>query len=344
MAFTAAELANIANAAFDFYMKGDALKQAQQARPLLDALRRGQKTFPGGKGDIRRNVKGAPTTALMGYTHNDTVTYGNPANIKQVNYPWKELHSGIAVTHTELKMDGISVVDTNGEETSQHSERELTAITNLLDDKLDDMTQGTADSLNEMLWLDGTQDAKEIPGIRSILSETPAIGTVGGIDAAANAWWRNRVSLAIAPSASLQTLSRELRSEVRQLRRYGGKPSLVLCGSDFLDALDVEITEKGQYTQEGFLKSGSTDIGMADISMRGVGRFIYDPTLDDQGKSKYCYMIDPSKLYLDVMDGEDMKKHSPARPHDQYVLYRGTTLTAGLVCVQRNAHGIYSIA
>lgn len=344
MAFTAPELANIANAAFDFYMKGDALKQAEQEKPLLDALRRAQKTFPGGKGDIRRNVKGAPTTAMAGYTHNDTVAYGNPANIKQVNYPWKELHAGISVTHTELKMDGISVVDTNGEETSQHSEREVTAITNLLDDKLDDMTTGTANSLNAMLWADGTASAKNIPGVKSILSQTPAVGVVGGIDPATSTWWRNRVALGIVQSASAQTLSRTLRTEVRQLRRFGGRPSLVLCGSSFLDALDIEITEKGQYTQDGFLKSGATDIGMADISMRGVGKFIYDPTLDDLGEAKFAYFIDPSKLFLDIMDGEDMKQHTPARPYDKYVIYRGVTLTGGLVCTQRNAHGVYSIA
>jgi hypothetical protein len=84
-----------------------------------------QKTFPGGKSDIRRNVKGDYSSAFAGYTHNDTVGYVNPANNKQINFPWKELHAGISVTHTELKIDGISVVDTNGEDTVEHSDREV---------------------------------------------------------------------------------------------------------------------------------------------------------------------------------------------------------------------------
>lgn len=347
MPFTAGELANIANAAFDFYMKGDALAQSIQERPLLKALKAGQKTFPGGKGEIKRNVKGDYTTAFAGYTHDDSVAYANPANLKQITYPWKELHAGISLTHTELKRDGISVVDTNGENTSQHSDREVTAITNLLDDKLDDMGEGTARSLNNIAWRDGTQDAKAFPGVLSILTDTPAVGVTGGLDRATIAWWRHRALVGaskITASAANQTLSKTLRSEVRQLRRFGGRPSLLLCGSGFLDALELEVSEKGVYTQSGFANNGKNDIGMADIAMRGCGTFVYDPTLDDLGFQKRCYFIDPKHLYLDVMDGEDMKQHTPARPADKYVLYRGVTWTGGMVADQLNCHGVYEVA
>lgn len=349
MPFTAQELANITNAALDFYIKGEAMKQAVQARPFYDALRASSKTFPGGKSDIRRNVKGDYTSAFTGYSHDDTVSYANPANLKQVNFTWKEMHAGISLTMTELKKDGISVVDTNGEQVSQHSDREMTAITNLLDDKLDDLAEGSARSFAVTCWSDGTQDAKVFPGVQSIIlpTATVATGTTGGIDRAVNTWWRNRARTGaskITASASLQTLSKTLRSEVRQLRRYGGKPSLLMCGSSFIDSLELEVSEKGTYTQEGFTSAGKTDIGLADISMRGVGTFKYDPTLDDLGLSKMCYLIDPRHLYLDTMDGEDMKQHAPARPADKYVIYRGVTWTGGLVADQLNCHGVYEVA
>lgn len=347
MPFTAQELDNIASAALDFYMKGPVIKQSIQDRPLYDAMKKAQKTFPGGKEFIRANVKGDYTTSFAGYEHDDTVRYANPANLKQLNYPWKELHAGISLTHTELKKDGISVVDDNGENTSQHSERELTAITGLLDDKLDDMAEGSARSFNQILWLDGSQSAKVFPGVTSIISLAPTVGTTGGIDRAGNVWWRNRALVGaskITASAALQTLSKTLRSEVRQLRRYGGKPSLLMCGSQFIDALELEVSEKGTYTQDGFTNAGKTDIGLADISMRGVGKFVYDPTLDDLGFGKYCYAIDPRHLYLNTMDGEDMKQHSPARPPEKYVMYKGITYTGGMVADQLNCHGVYQVA
>lgn len=347
MPFTAQELENIANAAFDYYIKGPALEQSIQERPLYDAMRKAQKTFPGGKENIVRNVKGEYTTTFAGYTHDDTVSYSNPANIKQVAFPWKELHAGISLTHTELKKDGISVVDTNGEETVQHTDREKTAITNLLEDKLGDMSEGSARSFNEILWRDGTQDAKVFAGVLSLVTLTPAVGVTGGIDRATTAWWRNRALVGagkITASGANQTLSKTLRSEVRQLRRFGGKPSLVLCGSKFIDSLELEVSEKGTYTDAGFMKAGSTDIGMADISMRGVGRFQYDPSLDDLGMEKFGFMLDPRHIYLDTMDGEDMKRHSPARPPEKYVLYRGMTYTGGLIADQLNCHGVYEVA
>lgn len=348
MPFTIQQLDNIANAALDFYLTDKPLSQQIQDKPLLGALKAAQKTFPGGKGNIVGNVKADYTTAFVGYSQDDTVSYGNPANIKQFSYPWKELHAGISLNLTELKIDGISVTDTTtGEGTTNHSQRDLTVISGLLQDKLEDMDEGMARSFNSISWLDGTQSAKVFAGLTYFVSDDPTTGVVGGIDRAANTWWRNRSLVGankITSSPTNQTLTKKLRSEMRQLRRYGGRPNLVLAGSGFIDKLEAEIHEKGVYTQDGFANNGATDIGMANISMRGVGQVQYDPTLDDLGRNNFCYFLDTRHLQLYVMDGEDMKKHSPARPPEKYVLYRGVTWTGALVSRKLNAHGVYEAA
>jgi hypothetical protein len=77
--------------------------------------------------------------------------------------------------------------------------------------------------------------------------------------------------------------------------------------------------------------------------MRGVGKFVYDPTLDTLGKSDYIYFIDESNLKLYVMDGEDKKTHNPARPHDQYVIYRAMTWTGGMTATQLNGSAVYQV-
>jgi hypothetical protein len=349
MAFSALELANIANAALDFHIKGPAFAQSIQDKPLLKAFEGNKKSFPGGKGNITIPVKGDYTTAIAGYTHNDTVSYANPANIKRVVYPWKEIHAGITVTLTELKNDGISVVDSaQGKNVSEHSDREVTALTNLLEDKLDDMTEGWSRSFNEMLWRDGSASSTVVPGLLSFLTDAPAVGTTGGIDRATTAWWRHRALVGtnkITASATNQTLSKTLRKEVRQLRRYAKNPNyLLLAGSLFLDALEVEVSEKGVYTMTGFANNGKNDIGLSDISMRGVGSFQYDPTLDDLGFSKRAYFIDLNAIQLMPMEGEDKKTHNPARPFNQYTLYRAMTWTGGMVARQLNSSGVYEVA
>lgn len=347
MPFTSEELANISNAALDFYLKrGQVLSQTLQDKPLLKAMRGAQKTFPGGKDSISVAVKGNYTTTIMGFEHDDTVTYANPANIKRASYPWKLIHAGIQVTNHELLKDGISVVDsTTGKNTVEHSQREKTALANLLQDKLEDMSEGFDRGQNEMFWLDGTQDAKVVPGLMSILLDDPTLAiAVAGLDQSVNTWWRNRAVLGInASTPSDQNIVTTFQREFRQLRRYGSPKHRIFAGSAFIEAFEKELRSKGNYTLEGWNKSSATDPAMADVSFKGTP-IEYDPTLDDLGRSKYAYVVDVKHIYPMVIEGEDMKAHNPARPEDKYVIYRATTWVGGLVAEQRNTSGVYSIA
>lgn len=345
--FTVQELENIANSALDFYFKRKkVLPQTLQNKPLLKALNAKKKTFPGGKDYISIGVKGTYTTTIQGFSNDDEVTYSNPANTKRAHYPWKLIHSGIQFSMHELAKDGISVVDSvDGKRTSEHSQRDMTVLANMLEEKFDDMQEGTDRGFNDMYWRDGTQDSSLIPGITSFVLDDPTSATVvAGIDQSSQSWWRNRASLNItASTASDQNLVQTLQGEWRQLRRYGGNPNLVLCGSDFLDWFEKELRAKGNYTDMGWAKSGMIDASVADVGFKGT-KFEYDPTLDDLSKAKYCYVLDTRHIFPMPLEGEDMKKHTPARPENKYVFYRAMTYMGGLVCDQRNCHGVYSIA
>jgi hypothetical protein len=356
MPFTALELSNIASSLIDLHERGPARAQTIQARPLYDALNRKKKTV-GAAAKITVPVKGDYTTRIQGYSHDDTVNYANPANTKRASYPWKEIHAGISCTLTELKMDGISVVDSlSSADTVEHSDRELVVLTGLLSEKIDDMEEGSARDFNTMLWLDGSQDAKLVPGVRSIVTENPSTGTVGGLSGATLTWWRNRArtstynsTLGTATDGRLTmsatnggAIIQFLQSELRQLKRYGGKPTLWLAGSAFIEAVETELRANGTYTMEGWSSKKTSDGAMADISFKG-NQIIYDPTLDDLGYSKYLYVIDESAIQLRPMEGEDWKQHTPARPAQQYVMYRAKTWTGALTCNRRNGCGVYVI-
>src|SRR3546814_5427526 len=99
----------------------------------------------------------------------------------------------------------------------------MTVLTNLLDDKIEDMIECGERGMNEMFWRDGTQDSKQVPGLMSFIHDDPTAGAVvGGIDQAANTWWRNRATLGInTATPENQNLVTTLQKEWRQLRRYG---------------------------------------------------------------------------------------------------------------------------
>lgn len=345
MPFTAQEVENIANSVLEFHERGQPESQIIQDRPLYNDLVKGAKEFPGGNEYITVPVKGQYTTSVQGYSHDDDVSFSNPANIKRAKWKWYELHAGIKVTLTELKTAGISVVDTTtGEKTTGHSEKELIELTNILDDKIEDMNEGSLRSFAEMLWRDGTQDAKAVPGIPSFIRTAPTTGTIAGLDAAGNTWWRNRTNLAInAATATNQNLVNALQKDMRQLRRYGNPKHKMYAGSDLMDAFEKELRALGNYTLDGWAKSKMIDASIADIAFKGI-EVQYEPLLDDLGLSKYLYVLDLNSIKLRPMQGEAWKMHHPARPTTQYVLYRSKTWTGALCSNRLNTSEVLSIA
>lgn len=347
-ALSQAVLDNVANAAFDFYVKKQLYNQHIQEKPLLRELRKKQKTFPGGKGEIVVSPVFETQSSLEGFEGDDTLTFTNPVPIKQARYPWKMQHLGIKMTTEELLKDGISIVDTNGAQTREHSQRDVTVIQNILQSKLEDMSEGYAAGMNTMLWQDGTQDTKDVPGIQYLIAKDPTTGVVGGIDRSTQPLWRN-IALTTAngtsqvtPNTSDSTLIRTLQKQVRQLRRYGNPNFLILCGSSFMDAIEDEAYAKGTLTDSGFKDTTEAGIGM--VSVRGLGTFMYDPTLDDLSEQKFAYFIDTRAIQLMPIEGEDMKKHNPARPHDKMVVYKSMTWAGGLCMKQSNTSMVAEIA
>jgi hypothetical protein len=337
---------DIASAALEMYVRGDALLQTQQERPLLAFLNAGKETFPGGKQYISNAVQGAVMndTAgfFAGYTQDDALSFTQAANILRAQVAWKEVHAGFVITHTELKQDGVSVTDGESS-TSQHSESFLTQLVSILKNRLDDFAESWARALNEMLWKDGTQDAKQVPGVRSLLLDDPTSGTVAGLSQTTYTWWRSRANLTLAPSAQNQSITKFLRNEILQLQRYGGRPNKILCGSAFWDAIMQEVDARGIYTQTGFAGK-TTDIGLRKIAIEGIGLLEYDPTLDTLGLAKYCFVFDSRRIKYRPMEGEENKTMAPARPYNYMVMLKSMTNTAGLTVTQLNAQAVYAIA
>ena len=371
MAFTAGEIASIANASLDYYFKkGGQFDQTIQEKPLLKLCEDRKKTFPGGKGNISLAVvgtygDGSGNDVVKGYTYNDTVGFFTPANVKRANYPWREHHIGLTLTHTELKIDGISVVDTNGEKTTEHSKRELTVLVNLLEQKLFSLGEQYARTMNTLLWGDGTADAKALAGMRSIIKDNPCVGTCGGLDQTAATgftWWRNRAftaamatQIGTVPGDAVSgggpitsnpqnggALLQALSKQYYQLIRYGGKPTIALAGSAFIDAMQTERRANGFYSMTGFTRD--QDVSIGESTLPGGAQVEYDPTLDDLGYQKRLYWFDPKCIFLMAMEDEWRKDHTPARPYNVFVLYKSITSTGQMVASQLNSSLVMDIA
>lgn len=366
MPLTQAQLDFIANGATDFYLnKGEAFQQQLQSRPLVKVMEANATEFPGGKGDISVAVQGVYGAAgvddsLVGFVGDDQLSFFNPTNLDRLAFTWREHHIGLTATYTELKHDGISVTNERGG-TARHTGREKTMLIDMWENKLFDFGERYARSLNDLLWGDGTADAKAMHGLTHFIVANPLAGTVGGKDrsVAANAYLRNRARTAAYYTANGNAdgphggnavtvdpqnggaLLQTLQKEALQLRRYGAKPNTFLAGSDFIDGYQREIRANGAYTQTGF--KGSQDGAMGAVLFDGTP-IVYDPTLDDMGYAKRGYWFDNRHIKLAKMTGEWRRVHNPPRPHDKFVLYRSITSTGQMIAKQLNGALVIEIA
>lgn len=360
MPFTADEITNINNSSLENYIdKGKVWAQNVANKPMLKAFNAAAGKFSGGKDYVSFAVKaGQGGGSLAGYSGDDQVTYYNPTGTKRAKFPWKEHHIGMVVTHTELKVDGIQVIEDGADATTSPVEgREEHALVNLLDEKNDDLGEDFSFSLDRLIHGDGSSDALALAGIQSIILDSPAVGSTGNVSRVANTWWRNRAATAAYGGAGGQgaitsstanggALIEFMEKEWLQLSKFrkGTTRYKLYAGSDWIAAYRKEMRANGYYTNSGF-KNSVVDGSQGPVEWHGV-EIEWDPTLDDLSLSKRLYVIDMSKTGLRVlyMDGQRMKKHTPARPYDRYVMYNGITTTAVMIAKQLNTSAVYDIA
>lgn len=337
---------DLAQALLPMHVRGDALAQTMQDKPMLKWWESKKKSFSGGINfQITEPVQGqfmSDTTTLQGYSQDDQLNFNQAANLQRTSFFGKEHNYGLIITWTELKQEGVTIDDKQA--VRKHSDRELFVLTEVLKNRMSDFAESYTRGKARLFFLDGSQDPKAMAGFKSIVQDTPAVGTVGGISKATYPWWQSRASLNLQPSGENQTMCRFFQSELRLLKLYGGRPDKAFCGQDFMNALEMEIRAKGQYTVEGFTKSESNDFGQAEISLKGLGTFTWEPMMDQLGEAKRCYILDSRRIKVRPMEDEDDKALTPVRPYNYLVFLHNITWTGAMTTNQLNANGAYAIA
>lgn len=360
MAFTADEIANIANQTLEHHIdKGTVFKQNVANKPMLEAFNSAAGSFPGGRENVVIRVKaGQGGGSVQGYSGDDQVNFYNPTGVKEARWAWKEHHIGTVISMTELKQGGIDVIESGASQrTSNIDGAEEFRLANLLDEKMDTFNEDYAFSMDRLVHGDGSTDSKALAGIASLILANPLAGSTGGLSRAGNSWWRNDAATAAFAGAGGQgaitssptaggALIEFLDKAKRRRAKYasGTTRTRYFGGSDFIDAYKKELRANGYYSQTGW--TGKTPDGSMSDPNHGGLSLEWDPTMDDIGLSKRCYAIDmsPRGVRLLYLNGNRMKKHNPARPYDRFVMYSSITSTAVVIAKQLNTSGVYDIA
>jgi hypothetical protein len=289
--------------------------------------------------NLREGVMGAlmkdQSGFYVGIAGDDVLAFKSSDGAVQTTCPIRWMHGGWQITHEELLAAGVHVV--KEKVTSTPDDR--TKLLDLLETRKADYTESVDYSRNMTLWLDGTQDSKAIPGIKSILTDDPTTGTTLGISRA-NIWWRHVADTGVGGanpklvySKADQTLTERLISVLAyELTVYGGKPNVCLAGRDICDAVTREARAKGQLTVTGWADK-KTNIQVKGVKV-GDLEIEHDPTLDLIGESKRIYIWDSNRLKLRPQKMEWGKVTAQNQPSDQFVMLTSTTDKGVLTCRQ----------
>lgn len=164
---------------------------------------------------------------------------------------------------------------------------------NLANQKIDNLKNSMTDKFEEFMFGDGTGNSSKDPnGIRTFVVSSPSSGSVGNIDSATNAWWRNKQKTATG-AASTYLLS-DMRNLFNNCSQGQGVDAPTVI---FTDQTSHELYEDEVQEIKTIQNSMSGDPMMETVTFKG--RPIYWSSQAPSGKMYFLndnYMtvqIDP---------------------------------------------------
>ena len=364
MPFSSQDIIDAGKVGLDFYMAAKPVDQVALERPLLKALQGKKKTAPGAKQYIVEQLRKSYQSNFQWFNGSSIVTYNRRQTIEQANYAWRSCHDGFALDEDRLAQNGIIVVDESNDVNSgsttnvsdmgrNASQAEKIQLTNLIEEQAESLRLGFQEQFSYQLHVDGTQSPDAITGLDGLISLTPTSGTVGGIDrsAVANAYWRNNVSTGLTTTTSTGTILNQMEVMWRQCMRNGGRPDLIIAGSQFIDG----------YRNFTLLTFGRMDFGPSNTKRVEGGTSIlmfqgvevkWSPEFQQLDSTfapatvweRRCYFLNTDYLKLRPLQGHDMISRKPPRAYDRYEYYWGITWRGAMTLTRSNSCAVLALA
>lgn len=351
MAINAAQLAAAGTRAFQTIMAGDPVDQIDKNRPFMAWLLANKKESTFLAGVYNEKVRYGHDSNYQRYTGDDQVTYNRRNTVRAAPFLHYEVHDGFSLNETELTDNGITLTPSmeavpTGDEKSR--------IVNLIKENSEVLKIGLKENLDVDFHLDGSQSPKAVPGLDALVSTTPGVGVIGGIDRATSPYWRNNADISIRTDTP-GNLTAHMETQFRACTTYGGSPpDFYPCGSKFYDAyrLDQIATQQREIIVTG--RGGTNyDGGANNLYFKGK-LLVWDPTFDALDAqlgtiavpwSKRCYMLNSREgMTLRTVKGRWMVDRKPDRMYDRYVHYWGITSDFGISTARLNGQSVLSIA
>lgn len=354
MPVTQAQLLAGASYQLESYASGDPIDQFTTDRPFAKWLIANREDSVFGNGIFNEKVRFTNDSNYQNYTGDDEVDYNRKDTVRLAPFQHYEAHDGFALNETELANNGVIITD---DKNAVLADAEKIQIVNKLKEGWSTLKDGFQENWDVEMHLDGQQDAKAAPALDLLVSTTPTVGVIGGLDASLFPWWRNNINLSI-PSGSTQTDYEGFFEELEQTHRacmtYGGAaPDFIPCGGAFYDYFRRAARAVHTIQINGSASGGVTiDPATQELRFHGVP-VVWDPTFDKldaivgtipQPWTKRCYFLNKKHYKMRPFKGRWMQQRKPERVYNRYTHFFATTSDYGVTTKKRNSLAVLSIA
>lgn len=213
-------------------------------------------------------------TTVTSFTGTDVISLARQEGITSAQYYWKQVGGSVVMTATDML---------------RNAGREK--IISLLDARIFQTETTISNKVATMLFADGTGNGgKDILGLDAIVSTTPAVGVLGGIDRsdANNSWWRNEAnvggfSFAAAGPSNFSAM-------VRLLTRGTDRPDLIVVGSDVYGYM-----QSAAFNRVFFDNPRLADMNFQALKFEGI-----DVIFDSNCPSDRAYFLNTKYLKFNI--------------------------------------------
>ena len=181
---------------------------------------------------------------------------------------------------------------------------------NLLQSRLEVADKSTINKMESMAQGDGTGNSgKDLAGVKAYISQTPLIGTIGGISRVTVSSVRNVAVGAVATFGSA-TASSNIESRVRyvknQLVRGTDRPTLLLCGSTYFNMIGDAMSAKQRFQQDAKMAEAGFDTIVIEglVAVLAAGKQF--STLTRIGATE-AYFLNPDTFALKMYKGYNLQ-------------------------------------
>jgi hypothetical protein len=199
----------------------------------------------------------------------------------------------------------------------EHKNQGPDALGDLVADNYLVTSESLVEQLNRQVFADGTgNSSKELDGLENIIKEDPTTGTVGGINAANETWWRNQLK-----DMSSDTFATQ--GKIRMITMYNDctdgaqRPDIIVTSQALHELYEQEVQSLQMVIPTEMQRNKIADLGFDALYFKRIPIF-FDKDIPDTTR---MYFINSNALRL-VADKDEWLsttswKEIPNQPNDK---------------------------